>query len=374
MMTVDIDSNLPSRIALPPVPVIEVLLVGCWDAGLTNVPGTILLECLLVKDVRVNFIYQAKGITGSGFNLRKWNSNSQQVLKSIPSYLRDDRQILDLDEKATVKTLGLTWEPATDTLWIKVPDWRPGGPITHRVVLSEIARLFDPYGLVGPVVVLGKLFLQELWKAKYSWDEPLSQELQTQWLEFRSNLFELDAASVPRWIGFGKDIISCEFHGFSDSSDKAYGAAVYLRCMDWNGDITVNLLMAKSKVAPLEDFSRRKKKQSIPRLELSAALLLAHLYDTVSTSMAIEAKSFFWTDSTIVKCWISSHPSRWQAFVANRVSEIQHVTKGKQHTLAETSGVSVKGTSGYDNLPDRKSQPFQKLHHRQQQKVRQSSC
>ncbi|XP_062556775.1 uncharacterized protein LOC134221602 [Armigeres subalbatus] len=121
-------------------------------------------------------------LKGSGFNLRKWNSNSPQVLKSIPSNLRDDRQILDLDEKATVKTLGLTWEPATDTLWIKVPDWRPGGPITHRVVLSEIARLFDPYGLVGPVVVLGKLFLQELWKAKYSWDEPLSQELQTQWL------------------------------------------------------------------------------------------------------------------------------------------------------------------------------------------------
>ncbi|XP_062538491.1 uncharacterized protein LOC134206783 [Armigeres subalbatus] len=98
--------------------------------------------------------------------------------------------------------------------------------------------------------------------------------------------------------------------------------------MDWNGDINVNLLMAKSKVAPLEDLSRRKKKQSTPRLELSAALLLAHLYETVSTSMAIKAKSFFWTDSTIVKCWISSHPSRWQAFVANRVSEIQHVTKG----------------------------------------------
>ncbi|XP_062538360.1 uncharacterized protein LOC134206648 [Armigeres subalbatus] len=249
-------------------------------------------------------------LKGSGFNLRKWNSNNSQILRTIPSHLRDDRELLDLDEKTTVKTLGITWEPATDTLWIKVPDLRPSGPITHRVVLSEIARLFDPYGLVGPVVVQGKIFLQELWKGKYSWDEPLSEELQSRWLEFRTNLRELDTVSVPR-----------------DASDKAYGAAVYLRCMDRNGNITVNLLMAKSRIAPLEDLSRKKKRQSTPRLELSAALLLAHLYEFVSTSLAIEAKSFFWTDSTIVKCWISSHPSRWQAFVANRVSEIQHTTK-----------------------------------------------
>ncbi|XP_065091295.1 uncharacterized protein LOC135712267 [Ochlerotatus camptorhynchus] len=267
-------------------------------------------------------------LKGSGFNLRKWNSNNPKILAAIPSHLRDDREFRNLDEKATVKTLGLTWAPATDTLWIKVPDWRPGGPITHRVVLSEIARLFDPYGLVGPVVVQGKLFLQEIWKAKYSWDEPLSNELQSRWLEFRTNLCELDAVSVPRWIRFGRDVISCEFHGFSDASDKAYGAVVYLRCVNRDGEVTVNLLMAKSKVAPLEDLNRRKKKQSTPRLELSAALLLAHLYESIFTSMMIAAKSYFWTDSTIVKCWISSHPSRWQVFVANRVSEIQHVTKG----------------------------------------------
>ncbi|XP_065076066.1 uncharacterized protein LOC135699704 [Ochlerotatus camptorhynchus] len=64
-------------------------------------------------------------LKGSGFNLRKWNSNNPKILKAIPSHLRDDREFLNLDEKATVKTLGLTWETATDTLWIKVPDWRP---------------------------------------------------------------------------------------------------------------------------------------------------------------------------------------------------------------------------------------------------------
>lgn len=101
-----------------------------------------------------------KLLKGSGFNLRKWNSNHSEILQEIPSNLRDDRAVLDLDEKATVKTLGLTWEPATDTLRIKVPDWRPEALVTHRIVLSEIAKLFDPYGLVGPVIVLGKLPLE----------------------------------------------------------------------------------------------------------------------------------------------------------------------------------------------------------------------
>ncbi|XP_062558087.1 uncharacterized protein LOC134222963 [Armigeres subalbatus] len=242
-----------------------------------------------------------------GFNLRKWNTNNPAILAEIPPDLRDEREVLDLDEKATVKTLGLTWEPAADKFWIKVPYWKPEG---------------------GSCNSSGKIFLQDLWKAKYTWDELLCADLHSRWLEFRSNLADLDAVSVPRWIGFGKDVITCEFHGFSDASDKAYGAVVYLRCVNLDGRVTVNLMMAKSKVAPLEDLSHRKKKQSTPRLELSAALLLAHLYENVKGSLEISAPAFFWTDSTIVKYWISSHPSRWQVFVSNRVSEIQHATKG----------------------------------------------
>lgn len=35
------------------------------------------------------------------------------------------------------------------------------------------------------------------------------------------------------------------------------------------------------------------------------------------------ASIFCWTDSTIVRAWIKGDPSRWSAFVANRVAEIQ---------------------------------------------------
>ncbi|XP_055537537.1 uncharacterized protein LOC129725566 [Wyeomyia smithii] len=158
-----------------------------------------------------------------------------------------------------------------------MPRWKQTSPITQRVVLSEAARLFDPYGLAGPVIVQAKMFLQELWKGKYSWDEPLSMTLQSQWLEFRNSLDRLDAVSVPRWIAFGKNVISCELHGFCDASERAYGAVIYLRSVTREGQVSVRLVMAKSKVAPLEDLNKRKKKLSIPRLELSSALVLAHL-------------------------------------------------------------------------------------------------
>ncbi|XP_062541571.1 uncharacterized protein LOC134209589 [Armigeres subalbatus] len=86
--------------------------------------------------------------------------------------------------------------------------------------------------------------------------------------------------------------------------------------------------MSKSRVAPLEDLKKKNRKLSTPRLELSSALLLSHLYEKVSQATQLKIPSFFWTDSNIVKFWIASTPSRWQTFVANRVSEIQHLTKG----------------------------------------------
>ncbi|XP_026330484.1 uncharacterized protein LOC113237982 [Hyposmocoma kahamanoa] len=64
--------------------------------------------------------------------------------------------------------------------------------------------------------------------------------------------------------------VSIELHSFSDASQNAYGACVYLRSEDSEGNVTINLLCSKSKVAPI-------KATTIPRLELCAALLAAKL-------------------------------------------------------------------------------------------------
>lgn len=131
--------------------------------------------------------------------------------------------------------------------------------------------------------------------------------------------------SVPRWVISTPNFVSLELHGFCDASIRAYGACIYVRAVASNGDIFTNLLTAKSKVAPL-GTSKRNPTVCLPRLELSAALLLSHLFEKVEASVNLQVKSFFWTDSTIVYYWLSSNPSRWKTFVANRVSEIQRIT------------------------------------------------
>lgn len=108
-----------------------------------------------------------------------------------------------------------------------------------------------------------------------------------------------------------------ELHGFADAFNVAYAAAVYIRLISLSGEISVKILVAKSKVAPIKILS-------IPRLELSATVQLSRLLEFVRNSLHLFYVSCHcWTDSTVVLAWLSQHPSKWKTFVANRMSEIQ---------------------------------------------------
>ncbi|KMQ92413.1 pao retrotransposon peptidase superfamily [Lasius niger] len=65
-----------------------------------------------------------------------------------------------------------------------------------------------------------------------------------------------------------KDMV--EIHGFTDASERAYAAVMYLRVIESTGSPSVSLVVARAKVALL-------KQVSLPRLELCAAVLLAKL-------------------------------------------------------------------------------------------------
>ncbi|XP_062701856.1 uncharacterized protein LOC134285311 [Aedes albopictus] len=66
---------------------------------------------------------------------------------------------------------------------------------------------------------------------------------------------------------------------------------------------------------------------ALVRSILEFAVVVWCPYQSTFIWYGIRARSFSWTNSTTVKCWLSSPPSRWKQFVANRVSEIQHITK-----------------------------------------------
>ena len=76
-----------------------------------------------------------------------------------------------------------------------------------------------------------------------------------------------------------EDPIVCrELHAFSDASKSGFGACVYVRSFCRSGKVTVRLLTAKSRVAPL-------KTETIPRLELLGNLLLSNLITSVKSDL-----------------------------------------------------------------------------------------
>ncbi|XP_076660401.1 uncharacterized protein LOC143363747 [Halictus rubicundus] len=251
------------------------------------------------------------------FQLHKWTTNAPHLLRDISPHDRGTglEKILQFDE--TVKVLGVAWSPDADAFRFRVtlPHHSAG---TKRAILSTIARLFDPLGWVTPTTVYAKILMQQLWLKKCSWDAPLPSTFLDRWTIYNAELPALKSLAIPRWTHQTLDIASCELHGFADASTVAYAAVVYLRVVTSSGHIVVSLLAAKSKVAPVKPLT-------VPRLELSAALLLARLIVFVRQALhdlPNEIPCYCWTDSTITLCWLRQPASRWKTFVANRVAQI----------------------------------------------------
>ncbi|XP_063993427.1 uncharacterized protein LOC135171065 [Diachasmimorpha longicaudata] len=251
-----------------------------------------------------------------GFKLRQWASNDPSLLQEVPP--DDINRHLLLGDSKTLKTLGLGWNSTMDSIQYFVKS-STDVQITKRVILSETAKLFDPLGLLSPVVVIAKTFIQKLWELKVHWDTPLPPDIQEEWSNYYKELPLVQTINSPRRVRI-KEAIELQLHGFCDASEVAYGACVYLRSKDKDGNVIVSLLCAKSRVAPL-------KRQTIPRLELCGALLLTTLVDNLKTCIHHRIDRIcYWTDSTVVLHWLNTSSNKLPVFVSNRVMNIQEKT------------------------------------------------
>lgn len=144
-------------------------------------------------------------------------------------------------------------------------------------MLSNIARLFDPLGLICPVILKCNMLLQELWVSKIDWNDPLPPVIDRKWIKLRQISLLIEDHSIPRRLTVGDDENHVHLHGLCDASVNAYGGYIYIRCNDEDDIILVRLISSKSRVALL-------KTQSVPLLELCAALLLITLMTKVQTA------------------------------------------------------------------------------------------
>ncbi|GFT26838.1 integrase catalytic domain-containing protein [Trichonephila clavipes] len=206
--------------------------------------------------------------SGAGMQLHKWSSNCIELLSNL--------DVPDGDISLTItdetKALELLWRPQKDTLVFSVSsiaDVSDSCTITKRSVLSATARIFDPLGLISPVVTKAKLVMQELWRLKLDWNDFLPIHLETQWKRFVKSLAAINNLNIQRYILLD-DALRIELHRYCDSSLRAYGAAIYAKCLRNSGTVSTNLLCSKSRIATLKSVK-------IPRLELRAAVLLTKL-------------------------------------------------------------------------------------------------
>ena len=266
-----------------------------------------------------------------GFDLRKWASSNTEVLKGLSPELCEVNLEFDLDlehSEQTVKTLGMNLSLNKDEFLFKVEPMEGlsgPGPITKRIFLSDASKVFDPLGLLAPVLVIAKILFQQMWLSGIKWDDPLPAEIMRVWSNWRSELLRLQELRLPRCVIAKEDKVArYELHGFCDASESAYAAAVYMCTRTVNDKAVVNLISAKTKVAPL-------KRISVPRLELCGAVLLARLIARIQKAFYfLKVFLYCWTDSLVALSWIHGEPSRWKTFVGNRVSEIQELVNPSQ--------------------------------------------
>ncbi|XP_055308893.1 uncharacterized protein LOC129572817 [Sitodiplosis mosellana] len=256
-----------------------------------------------------------------GFPLKKWASNSEELLESIPE---DEIELKtkELGGYKYVSTLGLKWFFGVDKIGFKMDIERNASKYTKRAILSQITTIYDPLGLMSPVTIYNKILMQEIWKEQCDWDEEVSEQIATKWNALKEELPLIKNIKPKRWLECS-NTTKIELHGFSDASEAAMGACVYMKVYK-DGEIYVNLVAAKTKVAPI-------KKLTLPRLELCAAVLVAKLMNTVKKSLKLKTfGTHFYSDSEIVLAWINGDISRWKTFVANRVSRILEYSEKHQ--------------------------------------------
>ena len=253
-----------------------------------------------------------------GFQLHKWNSNEPDILEHVrPEYrdIKDSHQISDMKE--STKTLGLEWRTLPDDFRLTVSQLPISDGLTKRMLIADIARVFDALGWFSPAVIKVKILLQRLWEEGLGWDDPAPSSIQDVWHKWRLELPCLLDRHVPRcYYPKDADIVTLALHGFSDASEDAYAAVVYLQMTDSNQTIHTSLVMSKTKVAPI-------KRLSIPRLELCGAVLLSKVLARVKEVLGMSMNDVVaWTDSTVVLSWLTGNPRRFKTCVGNRVAEI----------------------------------------------------
>ena len=190
----------------------------------------------------------------------------------------------------------MIWNTNTDKLSISTKKLETQQPATtRREVLTTLASIYNPLGMLTPFAINMKIFIQNLWEKRLDWDDMPDDKDKETWKKLTEDIHKLLSIQIPRLIGIGKIQLLC----FFDSSIKAYATAIYLYVIPSaiylrDGKVSIKILLSKSRNTP-------KKKLTIPRLELMSTLIEVRTFRFVAKQMKLnDHGKTLWTESQCV--------------------------------------------------------------------------
>ena len=285
-----------------------------------------LVSCA-TADEAIQLLEETRGVCAKGnLRLHKLLSNSLEVLESFPreEWSPNLKKISCFDGQSVVeRMLGLRWCMNSDQFSFQFTSQLH--QTNRRGILSVLASIFDPLGFLSPILLRGRLILQHMTNS-LDWDTPLPAEIELKWNQWLEEMNVHSAVHVNRCFlpDDFRECVRAEVHVFADACEHGYGACCYLRMIDCEGNIHCSFLFSKARVVPL------KKRITIPRLELQAAVLAARIGCKMQMELSFPSQLFLCSDSTIVLDYISNSAKRFHVFVSNRVSSIWEMTNVDQ--------------------------------------------
>ena len=259
-------------------------------------------------------------------NVHKCASSCQPVMQAIPEDRRAKQVVLeDISSEnpelmPVIKTLGLVYEPNQDHFRFEYHCECPGS-WTLRKMVSTVAGLYDPLGLVSPFLMAGRAVVQLIWASGKKWDDKLDDATQHKcdlWAKRASELIDI---KIPRRLPstVSRRANNGQLSVFTDACKTGYAAAAY-----WTADGSGSLVSSRTRVAP------SKKEESVQRLELAGCQLGVEVAVEVCHALGIKIDTVaFFTDSVTALAWLRT-TSKMSVFVGNRVCKIRDRTELSQ--------------------------------------------
>ncbi|KAJ8367396.1 hypothetical protein AAFF_G00320230 [Aldrovandia affinis] len=293
-------------------------------------------------------------LSAGGFSLKPWVRSGQggrrkddagtcggERPEATPKTLVLPNQLKDEDNKA----LGIGYLVDSDQLYVmtsvnfskrkgrmrtglnlKIEEVRKNTPkgLSRRELLSQVAALYDPIGLVSPAKQKGNILVRRAFQeagggssAKETWDDPISPGLREEAIKLFGEYVRLGEIKFHRSLTLSGQRGRPWGITFSDGSDHAYGAVLYVRWETQQG-IRVRLVESKAKLAPLDQ------KGDAVRAEVCGVVYATRLRKYVERHSRLQIEHWIHlVDSRTVLGAIQRESYGYQSFSANRIGEIQ---------------------------------------------------